>query len=60
MARKKIISLAMAALMTVGSLWDASPAFYESIVAKAGVKAEEQTEEEVVAEATDISPLLCC
>ena len=57
MARKKIISLAMAALMTVSSLWDASPAFYESVVANAVTKEQdtEQTEQEVVAEAEQVN-----
>ena len=52
MARKKIISLAMAALLSVSSLWDASPAFYEGIVAKA--KEDSQTEKEVVADAKTV------
>ena len=35
MVRNKIISLGMAALLSVNGLWDASPAFYESMVASA-------------------------
>ena len=57
MARKKIISLAMATLMTVSSLGDVSPVFYESIIANAKTEEQnaEETEQEVVAEAEQVN-----
>ena len=54
MARKKIISHAMAALLSVSSLWDVSPTFYGSIVASAKADSQAETEEEVVVDAEEV------
>lgn len=54
MARKKLISSTLAALLTINSLWNPSPVFCESIVAD--VKIESQTEEtEVVSDAEQVA-----
>lgn len=53
MVRNKIISITMAALLSINSLWNPSPVFYDSIVAD--VKAEAQTgENEVVSDAEQV------
>ena len=54
MARKKLISISMAALLSINSLWNPSPVFNDSIVAD--VKTESQTgETEVVSDAEQVA-----
>ena len=55
MVRNKIISLGMAALLSVNGLWDASPAFYESMVASAKTATQTKEEVEVVSDVNQVN-----
>ena len=57
MVRNKIISITMAVLLSVNSFWDASPVFYESMIAdaKTASQTEETKETEVVSDAGQVT-----
>ena len=58
MARKKILSLALTAMLSVSSVWEASPAFYEGMIAKAVAETKTDNkdgETELISEAENVN-----
>ena len=55
MARKKILSVALATALTVTTVWNDSPSLYQSVLAKAQEENTSDAEEEVVVDAEEVN-----